>query len=128
MLGSACKSQTMLSSNPKGKIEAYQQAAVYYHKAYDKQKKAYSLVNWLEVENTLVLLDSRKWGQPVKMENYSYKIPAIKEVINLLERMLDTISSSPVEELSYWDWAAVANIKLCLLMLGHKGPGYSAPR
>jgi hypothetical protein len=39
MLGSACKSLAMLSSHPKGKIEAYQQAAVYYHKAYDKQKK-----------------------------------------------------------------------------------------
>ena len=128
MLGSACKSKAMLSSGIGEKIESYQQAAGFYYQAYNKQKKAYSLVNWLEVENILVLLDSRKWGQTIKMESYSYRLPAIKEVISLLERMLDSIASSPVEELSYWDWAAIANIKLCLLMLGHKGPGYSAPQ
>jgi len=128
MLGSACKSQAMLSSGREAKIEAYQQAAGYYHKAYEKQKKAYSLVNWLEMESILVILGSRKWGQPVKMKNYSYRIPVVKEVINLLKSMLDSISSSPIEELSYWDWAAVANIKLCLLMTGHKGPGFITPR
>ncbi len=128
MLGSACKSQAMLSSQTKSKIEAYRQAAVYYHKAYDKKKKAYSLINWLEVENILVILGNRKWGQLIKMENYSYRTPPIKEVIELLKRRLDTISSPPVEEACNLDWAAVANIKLCFLMLGHKGPGYRAPR
>ena len=128
MLGSACKSQAMLSSGSEAKIEAYQQAAGYYHKAYEKQKKAYSLVNWLEMESILVILGSRKWGQWVKMKNYSYRIPVVKEVINLLKNMLDSISTSPIEELSYWDWAAVANIKLCLLMIGHKGPGFITPR
>jgi CHAT domain-containing protein len=127
MLGSAFKSKAMLSSNLKSKIEAYQQAAACYQQAYSKQKKSYSLVNWLEVENILVLLDKRKWGQAVKMEDHTYKLPAIKQAVNLLEKMFDAITSSSTEELSYWDWAAVANIKLCLLMLGHKGTGHSAP-
>ena len=92
MLGSAFKSKAMISSGIKSKIEAYQQAACFYHQAYSKQKKAYSLVNWLEVENILVLLDSRKWGQAVKTENYSYRVPVIKEVIGLLESMFDSIT------------------------------------
>ena len=123
MLGSACKSKAMLSSNIDSKIEAYQKAAGFYHQAFNKQKKSYSLVNWLEVENILVLLDSRKWGQAVKTDGYSYRVPVTREVIQLLEEMLDSITSSPDEELDYWDWASAANIKLCLLMLGHKAQG-----
>ena len=87
MLGSACKSRAMLSLDIDSKIEAYQHAAVFYNQAYRKQKKAYSLVNWLEVENILVLLESRKWGQAVKTADYSYRVPVIKDVIGLLERM-----------------------------------------
>ncbi|HZI53842.1 MAG TPA: CHAT domain-containing protein, partial [Chitinophagaceae bacterium] len=40
MLGSAFKSKAMLSSGLKAKIEAYQQAACFYHQAYNKQNKA----------------------------------------------------------------------------------------
>ena len=56
-----------------------------------------------------------------------YRVPVTREVVRLLEDMLDSITSSPDEELNYWDWASAANIKLCLLMLGDKAPGHKAP-
>ena len=127
MLGSAYKSKAMISTTKPQKINAFKQAALFYYKAYDRKKEAYSLTNWLEIENILVLLETRKWGQPVKMEQTEYNLPAIKDAVKDLDNMLDSLAGFSDGELSYWDWASAANIKLCLLMLDHKAGGYRLP-
>ena len=66
MMGSAYKSKAMISASTAQKINAYKQAALFYYKAYAKQKKAYSLINWLEIENILVLLDKQEVGANCK--------------------------------------------------------------
>ncbi len=120
MLGSAYKDKALISSVKTQKVNAYKQAALQYYKAYNQKKEAYSLTNWLEIENILVLLDIRKWGQVVKMESTEYTLPAIKEAVKDLDNMLDALTSSSPDELSYWEWASAANIRLCLLMLDYK--------
>ena len=120
MLGSAYKDKALISSVKTQKVNAYKQAALQYYKAYNQKKEAYSLTNWLEIENILVLLDIRKWGQVVKMGSAEYTLPAIKEAIKDLDNMLDALTSSSPDELSYWEWASAANIRLCLLMLDYK--------
>ncbi|MGZ8559151.1 MAG: CHAT domain-containing protein, partial [Chitinophagaceae bacterium] len=120
MLGSAYKSKAMISSVKTQKINACKQAALSYYRAYKKQKKAYSLVNWLEIENILVLLENRKWGQAVKLDQTEYNLPAIKDAVKDLENMFDSLTSFSPDEMNYWDWASAANIKLCLMMLEYK--------
>jgi CHAT domain-containing protein len=127
MMGSAYKSKAMISSTKPQKINAFRQAALFYQKAYAKQKKAYSLTNWLEIENILVLLDNRKWGQAVKIDQTDYHLPALKDAVKDLENVFDSLTSFSPDELSYWDWASAANIKLCLLMLGYKATGSRIP-
>ncbi|WP_276501588.1 CHAT domain-containing protein [Terrimonas pollutisoli] len=120
MLGSAYKDKALISSVKTQKVNAYKQAALQYYKAYNQKKEAYSLTNWLEIENILVLLEIRKWGQVVKMENTEYTLPTIKDAVKDLDNMLDALTSSSPDELSYWEWASAANIRLCLLMLDYK--------
>ena len=120
MLGSAYKSKAMISSVKVQKINACKQAALCYYKAYKKQKQAYSLVNWLEIENILVLLETRKWGQSVKLDQVEYNLPAIKDAVKDLDSMFDSLTSFSPDELNYWDWASAANIKLCMMMLEYK--------
>lgn len=127
MLGSAYKSKAMLSSGKVQKVNAYKQAALFYYKAYKKQKTAYSLTNWLELENILVLLESRKWEQNVKIGRIEYQLPPIKDAVKDLESMFDSLTNFSPDELSYWDWASAANIKLGLLMLEYKASGYKSP-
>jgi len=127
MLGSACKSKAMISSVKVQKINACKRAALFYYKAYSKQKKAYSLINWLEIESILVLLENRKWGQAVKIDQVEYKLPAVKDAVKDLESLSDSITSFSSEELNYWDWISAANIKLCMMMLEYKAGSYRPP-
>ena len=127
MLGSAYKSKAMVNTTKGQKINAYKQAALFYHKAYSKQKKAYSLTNWLEIENILVLLENRKWGQPVKIEQEEYSLPAIKDAVKDLGNMFDSLTNFSPDELNYWEWASAANIKLCIMMLEYKAGTYKQP-
>jgi len=120
MLGSAYKSKAMINTTKAQKINAYRHAALFYYKAYSKNKKAYSLTNWLEIENILVLLENRKWGQPVKIDNTEYNLPPIKDAVKDLDSMFDSLTSFSSDELNYWDWASAANIKLCMMILEHK--------
>ena len=127
MLGSAYKSKAMMSAGKVQKVNAYKQSAVYYYKAYSRQKKAYSLTNWLEIETILILLDARKWGQTVRAGQMEYDLPVLKDAVKDLESLFDSLTSFSTDELSYWDWASAANIKLCLLMLEFKAAGYNSP-
>jgi hypothetical protein len=127
MLGSAYKSKALMSAGKDQKVNAYKQAAFFYYKAYNKQKKAYSLTNWLEIETMLVLLGARKWGQAVKINQVEYKLPVLKDAVKDLDNTFDSLTSFSPDELSYWDWASAANIKLCLLLLEYKASGYRSP-
>ncbi len=127
LMGSALKNKAMISSTKPQKINACRQAALYYYKAYSKQKKAYSLVNWLELESILVLLENRNWGQAIKADQFEYKLPHLKDAVKDLETMLDFITGNSPDELNYWDWVSVANIKLCMMMMGYKARNYSLP-
>lgn len=120
MLGSAYKSKAMINTTKAQKINAYRQAALFYYKAYSKNKKTYSLTNWLQIENILVLLENRKWGQPVKIDNTEYHLPTVKDAVKDLANMLDSLTSFSSDELNYWDWASAANIKLCVMILDHQ--------
>ena len=127
MLASAYKSKAMISTTKPQKINAYKQAALFYYKAYNRKKEAYSLTNWLEIENILVLLETRKWGQTVKMDHTEYNVPAIKDAVKDLDTMQELLGSFSTDEVSYWDWASAANIKLCLLLLEYKSGGNGVP-
>jgi hypothetical protein len=120
MLGSAYKSKAMINTTKAQKINAYRQAALFYFKAYSKNKKTYSLTNWLQIENILVFLENRKWGQPVKIDNTEYNLPTVKEAVKDLSNMFDSLTSFSFDELNYWDWASAANIKLSMMILDHQ--------
>ena len=68
----------------------------------------------------MVLLDIRKWGQTVKMDDTEYNLPTLKDAVKDLDNMLDVLTGSSPDELSYWEWASAASIRLCLLMLDVK--------
>ena len=128
MMGSALKAKAILNTERNQKINAYEQAARFYQQAYTLQKKAYPLINWLQIENILVLLGNRKWGQRITTQEQSYKVPALKDAVKLLENMIDLLAASPADEINYWDWASAGNIRLCLMMLGYKTAGYQPPK
>ena len=127
MMGSAYKSKAVLSSVASQKISAYKQAALYYYRAYTKQKEAYSLSNWLEIENILQLLDSRAPNQVINIDKTKYIAPDMKEAAKDLESMLDSLANVLPDELTYWDLISTANIKLCLLMIEYKAGGSKLP-
>jgi CHAT domain-containing protein/pimeloyl-ACP methyl ester carboxylesterase len=120
MLGSAYKSKAVLTAGKSQKMICFKQAALCYHRAYVKEKKGYSLTNWLEIEALLVMLGARNWGQTIKAGREQYELPAAKEAAAELEERFDAIAVHTTDELNYWDWASAANIRLCLLLLGHK--------
>lgn len=126
MLGSAYKTRAMLSPTKPAKINACKEAAHYYYMAFNRKKEAYSLTNWLAIESILVLLDVHKWGQPVKIDQFTYNLPTIKEAVKDLDQVQEALGSTGIDELSYWNWASEANVKLCLLMLDHKATGTKA--
>lgn len=126
MMGSAYKSKAVLSSVAAQKISAYKQAALHYYRAYTKQKEAYSLSNWLEIEYILQLLGSRAPNQVINIDKTKYTAPDMKEAAKDLENMLDSLTNVLTDELTYWDLISAANIRLCLLMLEHKA-GSSKP-
>lgn len=117
MLGSAYKTKALLSPAKTAKINACKEAAHYYYLAYDRKKESYALTNWLAIESILVMLDVHKWGQPVRTGQFNYSLPAIKEAVKNLHLMQEALDNTSFDELSYWNWASAANIKLCLLML-----------
>lgn len=120
MLGSAYKTRAMLSTNRPAKINACKEAAHYYYHAYNRKKEVYSLVNWLMIESILVGLDLRKWGQEARIGQSVYSLPTLIDAIRDLEKMKKALGNTQIDELSYWNWAAAANIGLCLLMIDPK--------
>ncbi len=82
--------------------------------------KIYSFTNWLELENILVLFGKRSWGQTADKTN-SYTLPVLDDVKKDLTKRMSSIEASP-DEMNYWDMVAIANIKLCLLLLDNNSP------
>ena len=103
------------------KRDAYSCSANYYRKTYEtsgNQKKYYSLVNWLSIENALVLEGGRAWKKNSKdKEN---KLPTLQEAQNLLDTELEIIRQKSVEEKEYWDWIVAAILLLCKRLLGDR--------
>lgn len=123
LLGSTYKRKTILSHTKAQKIKALADSALYYYQAYThgKTEQVYSLTNWLGIENLLVLLGTRKWGETITVNHTEYTLPTQAEAVTQLHAMMDSVSPTSQEIIDYWDIVALANIKLCLLLLDHKG-------
>lgn len=101
------------------KQKAYSGSAYFYRTAYempDNKTKYYPLVNWLSIENALVLAGNRAWGKALKGEET--KLPTPEEAHKLLDTELESIRQKSQEEKEYWDWVAGATLLLCKRLLG----------
>ena len=94
------------------KRAAYECSASHYRKAYEtpgNKTKYYPLINWLSIENALVLEGSRSWGKN--------NLPKKSELQKELDAELENIRQKE-DEKEYWDWIAEATILLCKRLLG----------
>ncbi|WP_420150850.1 DUF7379 domain-containing protein [Spirosoma sp.] len=101
------------------KQKAYAGSAFFYRTAYempDNKAKFYPLVNWLSIENALVIAGSRAWGKAPKGEDI--KLPTTEEAYKYLDDELGSVRQKSQEEKEYWDWVAVATLLLCKRLLG----------
>jgi transcription initiation factor IIF auxiliary subunit len=118
ILGSTYK-RLGIASNPTQKKNAYIQAALYYKMAFEHKRndaRFYPLTNWLTIENALVLAGIHKWGAQLK----AYSLPTKEEAITILKKELKTQQTKDIQQITYWDIIAVANLLLCLLLIGEK--------
>ncbi|MBD2754946.1 DUF7379 domain-containing protein [Spirosoma validum] len=113
ILASAYKRLAMISDTKTDKQEAYSCSASYYRKAYDSvnnKAKYYPLVNWLSIENALVLADGHEWGKN--------NLPKKGEVKKAVDDELENIRRKDQDEKEYWDWLAEATLLLGKRLLG----------
>jgi hypothetical protein len=119
LLGSTYRRIAMLSEKLEDKLSAYNKAATYYHQAYERPNgtlKIHALCSWINMENVLVLAGDRKWGT----EAASYKLPTLQKIKSELLAHLEECIGKGYSG-NYWDLATVANIKVCLYLLGSIG-------
>jgi tetratricopeptide (TPR) repeat protein len=116
LLGSTYKRKAMLCKEEPKKVEAYTNAAFHYMKAHSIKPDTYALTNWLEMENILVLSGNRNWNEDIKYGDELYHLLSLDDAIELLNKTSASINISS-DNLNYWDMVAVANIKLCLLII-----------
>ncbi|MEP6584894.1 MAG: CHAT domain-containing protein, partial [Ginsengibacter sp.] len=117
LLGSAYKRKAFISMEEKEKDFAA--AAYYYFKAHNSpgnNNKAYTLSNWLETENILVLLGNRAWGKEVSYGKSKYNLHTSAAALNELKTLRDTLGGSNVN-LTYWSFLRGANLELCQLVI-----------
>lgn len=115
ILASTYKRLAMISQTKTDKREAYACSANYYRKAWEtlgNKTKFYPLINWLSIENALVLEGSHVWGKN--------NLPKKSELQKELDAELDTIHQKEREEKEYWDWIAEATLLLCKRLLDDK--------
>lgn len=119
LLASSYKRKAVLSSGKLQKEKAYKEAAVYYMKAHTIQSNLYSaycLTNWFELGT--IFPDEQGWKEEIFYANTHYTIRSNKDVINLLT-VLKNKMMAEADNTDFWHIAAIANIKLCLLILDH---------
>ena len=119
LLGSSYKRRTILTAATEQKIKSLQQAAYYYMKAHfspANDNPAYSLCNWMEIENLLVLSGDRNWGNDITVGKETYKLAPVAEALNELQTLRTTAAKTNTD-LSYWTMLSVTNLKLCQLVL-----------
>ncbi|MBA2561949.1 MAG: CHAT domain-containing protein [Chitinophagaceae bacterium] len=116
LLGSTYKRKAMLCNEEPKKVEAYTNAAFHYMKAHSVKPNTYALSNWLEMESILVLSANRSWNEDIKHGDELYHLLSLDDAIELLNKTSASINISS-DNLNYWDMVAVANIKLCLLII-----------
>ncbi len=126
ILGSTYKRKSMLLGNIKQKIQAYEKAAEYYHKALLHQNKdyeKYALINCLEMESLQVLAsDKRSWNLSFSLDNKPHNIKSSGEAVKFLNNIKDSLRISK-GDMKFWDMLTEANIKLCLLIIGSSVSG-----
>jgi len=115
LLGSAMKQKAMLAPTKTQKIAAYSEAALNYRNAYLIQNDAYALTNWYTIECLLILAGKRNWEKTVRSGSESYTLPSLQKAIQELNSQRDALHIATNQ--NYWNMAALANIKLCLLLL-----------
>jgi hypothetical protein len=111
----------MLSNTRAQKIKAYKEAAYHYYLATLKKQDIYALINWLSLEQILILSGERKWGEKIaEHDQPAYILPSLKDAIHQLEDAFKLLASSSESELTYWDLASAGNIKVSLFLLDPK--------
>lgn len=116
LLGSTYRRIAFLSEGLSNKLAAIESAANFYRQAYERPNARYKLhafCSWLYMENVLVLAGIRKWGAATA----NYKLPTLQKCKQELLQYLDEFSEIGSEK-NYWDLAAIANINVCLYLLG----------
>ena len=116
LLGSTYKRKAMLCTEELKKVEAYTDAAFHYMKAHSIKQNSYALSNWLEMESILVLSGNRNWNEDIKYGDELYHLLSLDDAIEQLNKIAASFNISS-DNLNYWDMVAVANIKLCLLII-----------
>jgi CHAT domain-containing protein len=121
MTGSAYKRKAMLSNTRAQKIKAYKEAAYHYYLANLKKQDIYALINWLSLEQILILSGERKWGEKIaEHDRPAYILPSLKDAVHQLQDVFKLLASSSENELTYWDLASAGNIKVSLFLLDQK--------
>jgi CHAT domain-containing protein len=121
ILGSAYKRKSMLTGNTDKKsidrkVEALGMAADCYYKAHyieGNKNKAYTLINWLEIENILVKLKKRKWGSNIGRD---HKLPSLHNALNEVFAIACSFENKGAD-LNYWDKISKANAFFCMMLL-----------
>lgn len=119
LLASTYKRKAILSTVKTQKEKAYKDAAKYYMKAHNIQSNLYSaycLTNWFELE--MLFPAEQGWKEEIFYVNSVYPIRSNKDAIHMLN-ILKTKMLAEDDNTDFWHIAAIANIKLCLLILGN---------
>lgn len=124
LIGSTYRRIAFLSASPSEKWKAIEQAALFYHQAYERPNskfKLHAFCSWLYMENVLVLAGVRKWGE----QTATYKLPTLQKCTTELQHYLESFSEVG-SDFNYWDLAAKANIHVCLYLLGSSAHNVSS--
>ncbi|MEO6188411.1 MAG: CHAT domain-containing protein, partial [Ginsengibacter sp.] len=119
LIASAFKRKLILSSSLAAKTKAIGQAAYFYMKAHTSPKNsnpAYSLCNWMEMENILVLLGDRKWNEEITVGKESYKLFSEEHALSELKKTRSVLSKND-DDMDYWNLLSISNIDLCRLII-----------
>lgn len=119
LLASTYKRKAVLSTGKLQKEKAYKEAAGYYMKAHNIQSNSYSaycLTNWFELET--LFPSEQGWNEELFFANTRYPIKSNKDAINMLAALKNNMMAE-TDNTDFRHIAAIANIKLCLLILDH---------
>jgi CHAT domain-containing protein/pimeloyl-ACP methyl ester carboxylesterase len=116
LTGSAYKRKAMIVTAKTDKLKALVSAADYYQKAKNKPQNinnAYSLINWLEMENILVIAGKHAWAKANTKPGKTISLKSAKEKIrSLINTKIDRFA-----DIDFWNEISIANASLCLWLL-----------